>query len=69
MGWRHARHHGRDSGSTTPLADYLADGTNGLELMTAIFNQPKATMTLPVQLTNVSALADSIPDILVRRSG
>lgn len=56
-------------GSTTPLADYLADGTNGLELMTAIFNQPKATMTLPVQLTNVSALADSIPDILVTQVG
>ncbi len=56
-------------GSTTPLVSYLTDGTSGLELSSAIFNQVATTMSMPVQLTNLAALTDTVPDILATQVG
>lgn len=55
--------------STTPVTTFLTDGTNGLELMTAIFNQPASVLSMPVTLNNVAAITDTIPDIVTTQTG
>lgn len=59
--------------STTPLANnmdyYLTDGTNGLDLGTAIYNLPVSTIDFQVDNFNISRINDGIADIIVTQMG
>lgn len=55
-------------GSTDPLATYLTDGAQGLELGTAVFNLSAGELHFPLQL-RPDALASGAPIILATQMG
>lgn len=47
------------------LAQYLVDGTNGLDIGTCVANLPAGTMFMPVTQVEVENIGDGVPDIVV----
>lgn len=54
---------------TNELTQYLTDGTNGLDLGTALFNLPGGQMRYKVTNIHADRIADGIPDVLVTQVG
>lgn len=54
---------------TNDMAVYLSDGTQGLDMGTAVFNIPSSDVNFPVNNFIASALSDGIPDIIVTQVG
>ncbi|MGB3070334.1 MAG: hypothetical protein WBC18_17395 [Ottowia sp.] len=60
------------SGTYNPAktrASYLSDGNHGLDLNTALFNIPKTELRYFATVANASAIADTVPDVLVTQVG
>ena len=56
-------------GSTNSVTDFLTDGTQGLEMATALFNQPSGILRFPMGITSEASINDGIPDILTTQVG
>lgn len=56
-------------GSSTPLAQYIHDGTNGLELSSAVFNLPVSTLRFNTPVANLTVITDDVPDIIATQTG
>ncbi|MDA3616733.1 T9SS type A sorting domain-containing protein [Polluticaenibacter yanchengensis] len=54
---------------TNNLDYYLTDGTNGLNLGTAIYNLPVSTIDFQVDNFNISRINDGVADIVVTQMG
>lgn len=54
---------------TNDLSQYLSDGTNGLNLGTALFNIPSSRMNYGVSNFNMGSLGDNVPDLVVTQVG
>lgn len=53
-----------------PYAQYLADGTNGLDLGTAIFNFPSSgEIVYEIAGINPNSIGDGIPDLIITQMG
>jgi len=51
------------------IPQYLADGPQGLDLGTGVFNIPAARVTYPVSGFNIGAIGDGIPDVILTQIG
>jgi hypothetical protein len=61
---------GVSAGSSSPppasgYAQYLTDGTNGLDLGTGVANLPTGTLTFSVNSIAPAAIGDGVPDLLI----
>lgn len=61
---------GVSGGSSSPApasgyAQYLTDGTNGLDLGTGVANLPVGTLTFSVNSITPAAIGDGVPDLLI----
>lgn len=54
-----------DPPPNNPLASYLTDGPNGLDIGTGVANLPKGELSFAVRGVQENSLNDGIPDILV----
>ncbi|MGI4870020.1 MAG: T9SS type A sorting domain-containing protein [Janthinobacterium lividum] len=61
---------GKDNGASTPppaagYAQYLIDGTQGLDLGTGVANLPAGTISFTISSLPPSTIGDGLPDILI----
>lgn len=61
---------GVDNGASTPpptagYAQYLTDGTQGLDLGTGVANLPAGTITFTVTTLAAGTIGDNVPDVLI----
>ncbi|MBC7849918.1 MAG: T9SS type A sorting domain-containing protein, partial [Chitinophagaceae bacterium] len=54
---------------TNNIPFYLTDGSNGLNLGTAVYNLPTSNLIFEVGLFNIAKIGDGIPDIIVTQMG
>jgi hypothetical protein len=54
---------------TNDIAEYLTDGTNGLNLGTGIFNIPVTKISYPVSGFSLGTIGDGIPDVMLTQIG
>lgn len=54
---------------TNNMSQYLTDGSNGLDLGTAIFNLPSSKATYSVSNMSAASIGDNVPDIIVTQVG
>lgn len=57
------------TGSAASLTSYLTDGSQGLDLMSGLFNIPATTARYPITIASPTFVTDTQPDIIVTQIG